>query len=336
MSTDISVIIPVYNVEKYLSNCLESVLAQTMDNFEVILVNDGSIDKSAYICEKFAERDKRLKVFHKKNSGPASARNFGLQKAIGKYIMFIDADDYINHDTFKVVFNVAEKSSLDLVVYSIYEKNVNDLKRREINECTFEDQKSKKEFLKQVWIDSGMLASPVNKLYRTEVIKRNNILFNEDFFIAEDYLFNLKLIDVAKKGVSINTPLYYYLRHEESVSTKVYYNKYDIGLAIYKESLKLFTKYNIKEKPYLDKIHEEFATSMIRAMFETTRQGYNKSLFIKLSDIKKCMSVKEIRALFSNSMDFSVFNRFVIFCLKYKQSFIYYLAFKLRNITRGI
>lgn len=328
----ISVIIPVYNVEKYLSTCLDSVLTQSMIDFEVLLINDGSTDGSADICDQYSNKDNRVKVYHKENSGPSSARNFGIQKALGEYIMFIDADDYIDQDTFKIVNFEAERFGADIVVFPIFEKKGEVIQIYNIAESYFDDKESKKGFLKEVWLKSGLLASPVNKIYKKEIIKNNNILFNEEFCIAEDYLFNMAYIDAARKGLSIKTPLYYYVRHNNSISTKVFYNKFDIALAVYKESLELLSKYSIKEVEYINKIHTEFATGLIRAMYEATRRGYKRNFFKKLKEIKKCMTSKETRALFTGSLDFSTFNNFVVFCLKYKQSFIFYLVFKLKNL----
>ncbi|PGS52657.1 glycosyltransferase [Bacillus sp. AFS041924] len=328
----ISVIIPVYNVEKYLSTCLDSVLAQTMIDFEVLLINDGSTDGSKNICDHYSNKDKRIKVYHKKNSGPSCARNFGIQEASGEYIMFIDADDYIEQDTFKIVNLEVERFGADIVVFPMFEKKGEVIQILNIAECYFDDEESKKNFLKEVWLKSDLLASPVNKLYKAEIIKKNNILFNEEFCIAEDYLFNMAYIDAARKGLSIKTPLYYYVRHENSISTRVFYNKLDIALTVYRESLRLLSRYSIKEVEYINKIHTEFATGLIRAMYEATRRGYKRSLFKKLKEIKKCMASNETRALFTGSLDFSTFNNFVIFCLRYKQSFIFYLVFKLKNI----
>ncbi|WP_088012483.1 glycosyltransferase family 2 protein [Gottfriedia acidiceleris] len=328
----ISVIIPVYNVEKYISTCLDSVLAQSMIDFEVLLINDGSTDRSAVICDKYSNKDKRVKVYHKENSGPSSARNLGIKKASGEYIMFIDADDYIDQDTFRIVNFEAEKFGADIVVFPIFEKKGEVIQIYNIAESYFDDEESKKGFLKEVWLKSGLLASPVNKIYKAEVIKNNNILFNEDFCIAEDYLFNMEYIDAARKGCSIKTPLYYYVRHNDSISTKVFYNKFDIALAVYRESLGLLSKYSIKEVEYINKIHTEFATGLIRAMYEATRRGYKRNFFKKLKEIKKCMTSKETRSLFTGTLDFSTFNNFVIFCLRYKQSFIFYLVFKLKNL----
>ncbi|MGJ7919508.1 glycosyltransferase family 2 protein [Neobacillus sp. LXY-4] len=335
MPTVISVIIPVYNVEKYLSICLKSVLEQTMGDFEVLLINDGSTDNSANICEHYAQIDKRVKVFHTSNSGPGKARNKGLKEASGKYIMFIDSDDYVDQNTFKIALNIMEKNNVDLVIYSFYKIKLNEIEKRELSECYFKDPFSKARFLEKIWLDEEMLASTWNKIYKLDVIKKNSISFNEDFFMAEDYLFNIQYIDTIEKGISINSPLYHYIKHENSVTTRVLYNKYYIALTVYKESLKLLNKYNIKEEKYLNKIHSEYLTGLLRAMYETTRHGYNENLIEKLKEIKKCMNGKETRELLSNSLDLSMYNRFVAFCLKNKQSILYYIAFKIRNTAKG-
>ena len=307
-----------------------------MSDFEVLLINDGSTDNSPFICEKYAKKDKRVKVFHTTNSGPGKARNLGIQNAQGKYIMFIDSDDYIDPDTFKIVYNMAEINNLDLVVYPLYEKKGNVLEKIDITECQFDNKETKSKFLKEVWLKSGKLAPPVNKLYRSEIIRNYNIAFNEEYFIAEDYLFNIEYIDAAEKGVSINRPLYYYIRNNSSVSTKVLYNKYEIALSVYKESLRLLENYNIREKDYMNQIHEAYVTEIIRAMYEPTRKGFNKRFLIKLSEIKKCMIGKETRALLLNPHILQSFNKFVLFCIKYKLSFIFYIAFKISNTRKGI
>ena len=101
----ISIIIPVYNVEKYISECIESILKQTYNNFELLLINDGSTDTSGNICDKYAELDKRIRVFHKKNEGVGIARNLGIEHARGEWICFIDSDDWISSDYFETIMN---------------------------------------------------------------------------------------------------------------------------------------------------------------------------------------------------------------------------------------
>ena len=111
----VSIVIPVYNVENYLIQCLDSVVSQTYEFLEIILVNDGSTDRSGEICNKYAENDKRIKVFHLDNSGSAEARNKGLDIATGKYVMFLDSDDYLEKDGIEKLLVLAETKALDMV-----------------------------------------------------------------------------------------------------------------------------------------------------------------------------------------------------------------------------
>ncbi|WP_147533178.1 glycosyltransferase family 2 protein [Bacillus marasmi] len=332
----LSVIIPVYNVENFLGTCLDSVLNQSFADFEVILINDGSMDASGEICNSYAKEDRRIKVFHLKNSGPSVARNFGLKQAIGEYLMFIDSDDYIIQDTFSLLIDTAEKNQASLVVYPYYEKNGDQLMYRKVTECFYNEIEGKRAFLKHVWLEDEWLASLVNKLYRTEVIRNNGLFFIEEFHIAEDYLFNLRYVDAAESAISINVPMYYYIRHESSVSSRIIYNKYDIALTLYRESMQLLMKYKLTDSKAIGKIYAEFATHLVRALYEPTRQGFQASIFHKLDEIRRYMNCREARSLFVARIDLSSFNQFAIFCLKNKQSLLYYFVFKLLNMHKGL
>ena len=122
----VSIIIPVYNVEKYLSHCLNSVLSQNFNDFEILLVNDGSTDGSDKICNEYAEKDNRIRAFHKENNGLSSARNYGLKKSSGKYVIFLDSDDFWNNDDILLsFFHKAEENNLDVVRGEYYNVNSN-------------------------------------------------------------------------------------------------------------------------------------------------------------------------------------------------------------------
>ena len=115
----VSVVVPVYNVEKYLDRCVQSVVGQTYDNLEIILVDDGSTDGSAVICDNWASSDGRIKVIHKKNAGLGMARNSGMDSAGGKYIFFFDSDDYVDTKTVEKCVSTAEKNDSDAVIYAL-------------------------------------------------------------------------------------------------------------------------------------------------------------------------------------------------------------------------
>lgn len=120
MEPQISIIVPVYNVADYLPKCIESILAQTFTDFELILINDGSPDKSPQICDHYASQDSRVRVIHKKNGGVSEARNCGLDIARGKYIGFADSDDWLAHDMFELLYNLSEKHDADISICGHY------------------------------------------------------------------------------------------------------------------------------------------------------------------------------------------------------------------------
>ena len=125
----VSVIVPVFNVEKFLEKCVSSITNQTYKNLEILLVDDGSTDNSGTICDNFSKNDNRLKVFHKKNGGLSDARNYGIERATGSYIMFIDSDDWIENDTIELLLDKTIEEKSDIVVFGI-SKDYDDGRRK--------------------------------------------------------------------------------------------------------------------------------------------------------------------------------------------------------------
>lgn len=185
----VSVIIPVYNVEHYLHKCIESVLTQDYKEIEVILVNDGSKDKSGTICDNFAKEDNRVRVFHKENGGVSAARNFGIEKAKGHYLCFIDSDDWLENGFF-FNFGLHRKTDEDILVQGYNRVRSGEL----IGEAGF--QRDLSDF-SQFFIyaeKNDLLNSPCFKLFKRSIIIQKNIQFNTDFSLGEDHIFSLEYI----------------------------------------------------------------------------------------------------------------------------------------------
>ncbi|MFE4814809.1 glycosyltransferase family 2 protein, partial [Peribacillus simplex] len=198
---DISVVVPVYNVESYLKKCLDSILAQTHRNFELILINDGSPDNCGIICEEYREKDSRIKVIHQKNQGVGMARNNGLDIAKGKYIYFCDPDDYLEKNLFADNLKLAEEHSANMLIFGIYEKVYDKL-----IPITYESKflKSNLEFrneFPELFKEHNMHVL-WNKLYKKDSIDINNIRFSTKK-IGEDSSFN-KQIYINLDKVYIN------------------------------------------------------------------------------------------------------------------------------------
>lgn len=217
----ISIIIPVYNCEKYIKRCLESIVNQSYRNLEILLVNDGSTDNSLDQIGYFS--DKRIKIYNKTNGGVSSARNLGIEKAIGDYLLFVDADDYINSKMVEeLVKEVKEDNTLVFCNNDEIWKNRID-KRVLFKE--FKDKINKQDVLRE--IASGRAGLVCSKLVNRRVIKENNIRFDENLIIGEDQLFFLQVAEKTEQFQYIDKSLYYYDRtNEESATLKYQKNLY--------------------------------------------------------------------------------------------------------------
>lgn len=203
----VSIIIPIYNSAQSLPRCLDSVCVQYYGNYEIILINDGSTDGSDRICDEYAAMNSNIRVFHKANSGVSAARNLGIDKAHGEWITFCDSDDYVD-DCWLQYFTDYINDDVDLVVQQIKLKNRNyeeiqgPNKLREGNGC---------DIMISLKYDGGTIGYPVNKLFRTSILRENNIKFREDIKLREDEEFVLRYLMNIRKGVIVNKVGYNYL-----------------------------------------------------------------------------------------------------------------------------
>lgn len=210
----ISIIVPVYNIEGYLPKCLETIEAQSYRTLEIILVDDGSTDHSGDICDDFAQKDKRAIVVHQKNLGLWAARNAGQRMAQGKFLMYIDGDDYIHLDTVKTLhlaISTNEKCDIAIVGHkktSDFDEDIFHVEEDEIEDLTQEELVSKLfngEICRNVW----------NKLYRKSLIE--NIYANE-YLRAQDYDFNIRVFMAANKAVFIHRIMYFWMQRPTSMT----------------------------------------------------------------------------------------------------------------------
>lgn len=234
----ISVIVPVYNTEMYLRECIESVLFQTFSDFELLLINDGSTDSSGNICDEYAEKDSRVRVFHKENGGVTSARKLGILKSRGEYIFLLDADDYIYKNSLANLFTNM-KEDYDLVISNCVKKE------------TFESD----EYLRILLLDNKY-KGPCRKLYRTSLLKDNYVFETSRYFkVGEDFLMQLRMMkNMHNKVHCITSDCYYYRDNNESISnTFIPTLEYEIEMIKEVGGIikKLPSSYNI-EKCYLD------------------------------------------------------------------------------------
>lgn len=240
-----SIIVPVYNVEKYLNNCLDSIINQTYKNFEVIIVNDGSPDNSQKIIDKYANKyPDKIKSYIKKNGGLGSARNFGIERANGEYICFVDSDDFIEDNMLELLNNFVKDTNPDIVIFDnyIYTEKTGKKKLHPQGIVIKETKASKKSMLLKMpgaWI----------KIYKTSLIKSNKIFFVERKWY-EDIAFSQKAILSAEHIEFYNKPLYNYVIRDGSIMNN---NNYLRNLEIidaFDDIIFFYKKHGFYEKYY--------------------------------------------------------------------------------------
>ncbi|PLS01117.1 glycosyltransferase family 2 protein [Neobacillus cucumis] len=331
----LSIVIPVYNAEKFLKRCIESVLNQSFKDFEVILVNDGSIDGSGGICDYYCEHDERVHVYHLKNGGPSWARNHGINHAKGTYITFMDADDFVD-SSFSEAANRVRLQDYDFIVapYCIVDTAEKPIQHYQYREKSFSNNESKGEFLRTIWLGEPLFGSCWNKWYKKSIIMKNNLKFNNDFYIAEDFLFNLHYYRECRSAILISSAYYYYVLHGNSVTSGIYYNRFEIAKTVYEESLRLLADLNINDVKSRSFLEESYLSGVLRAMFDLTKAENKLTFKDKMLELKKYVSDMEVRSILRNDQTYN-FNRLAYFCLKYQSPLIYYTAFKIRYLMKG-
>lgn len=241
----VSIIIPVYNCEKYLDKCIESVVRQTYKNIEIILINDGSEDKSGQICDYYAENDRRIVVKHKKNEGAAIARNLGISISKGEYISFIDSDDWVEEDYIKFLLKNILSFKSDLVVCNYKEVYISEenIKVQEKSTVSSELIYVNKGINRKFFTD-GFIHPCWGKLYKSKIIKNKNIEFMQ-LKLSEDTVFNLDYLKYCKKVYLLERQLYFYAHYEgyKSVTSIAYKDIFNNYLIVHEKLIEYINKY---------------------------------------------------------------------------------------------
>ena len=244
----ISIVVPIYNVELYLKRCIESIQRQTYSNIEIILVNDGSTDESGNICEEYAKADKRIKVIHKKNSGPSESRNIGIDTATGIYIAFIDADDFIHEEFVEKLHTLAKKNHAEIVICNYLRGKEEDFEKCNRQNKTEVIVYESTEML-QNWHGQYKHLETViwNKLYKRDLFEKNRIRYPIDCISGEDVQITHLLVAGAKRIAITNEVLYYYYRNNKSITSNVSKEKVAVNEASQRRRLTFFLENGYEE-----------------------------------------------------------------------------------------
>ncbi len=288
---EISVVVPVYNCEKYLRKCINSILSQTFSDLELILVNDGSTDKSPEICDEFKLNDKRVKVIHQENKGVSGARNAGLDIAKGNYVGFVDSDDYLSDDMYEFLYNNLKKAKADVSICGIINCFLkNDGKEERKKQTNFEGSGilTGEEALSESLKSTVFSVNPVNKLFDIHLFDNERFPENKT---SEDAFLIPVILSKAKKVVYDSNIKYYYVRHENSITTSEFSVKDMFVIEAYSNHL----DWIVKKYPKLIKAAEfryiwsyiYVLDKMIISEKKVKSEEYNKILnFVKKNILK--------------------------------------------------
>lgn len=255
MNDLISVIVPVYNVEKYLDRCMNSIINQTYSNLEIIMVDDGSTDLSGTMCDEWQKRDARIRVIHKKNQGLGLARNSGLQECKGDYIAFIDSDDFVDVNMFEVMLQTMHKQNADTCYcsYNLYSNKDNQIiEKTSINSGCYQGKKVLLDIIgsePSYPLDCVKGMSVWAALFSNEIIRKHSIQFvSEREYICEDLMFDIKYLPISLNTVVIEECFYNYCINPVSLTHKYYPDRLEKEKKLFYEvSLELDGYYTLNE-----------------------------------------------------------------------------------------
>lgn len=346
----VSIIVPVYNVEKYLERCINSLRNQTLEDIEIILVDDSSTDLSFEICNKAAIKDSRIKVIHKVNEGAGMARNAALRIATGEYIGFVDSDDYVEADMFKTLYEKAEEYNSDFVMSGVL--YVDGIMFSDDGGCIRKDFfdhdtqfETKEELMDlRMGIVGSLPGDPEDSkygmgiwknLFKHDIIKKNHIEFvSERKYLSEDVMFMVDYVAYVKKATGIRDAFYNYCRNEESISKAYKSDRFEKSVAfIDAVESKLGEDIHPQEyRLYIDRIWQ--AMCRVACCQEIIHAA---DVHMKYKDLKKCLSVvcthqRTINALKTYPISRLPFKQAVFaWGMKYKLYFILKILVKLRS-----
>ena len=311
----VTVIIPAYNAEKTLERCLNSVVNQTYQDLEILVINDGSTDRTEEIIENFSDRYYSIVSFNRYNGGVSAARNLGIQKASGEWLLFVDADDYLEPDMIERMSNVCEEDlENDLVICGYDEVYTDHVNPQSMNG---KEELDRLELLRALFAPDSVRGYLFNKMFRTDIIRKYHILLDEEIFICEDLLFCCEYGQQIRKAVVMKDALYHYVINVGSAVHGGYSARRFTSVYAFDKMSAWMTKFNDRELEQVVNAH--YIVICIQLFFKLLR---NKKDFSS-TEMKKLMTV--IR-----SMDFSFLNS--NWSIKYRLA---YLPLKLVSSFRG-
>ena len=337
----ISVIMPVYKVEKFVGKCIDSLLAQTMQDWELIAVDDGSPDRSGQICDEYAEKDSRISVIHKENGGAPSARNAAIDIAKGKYFYFMDSDDWAEPSMLEDMYKAAEANDAQLVIASYYiDTYYSDTEFYSQEQCLPSQVfTSQQEFRKNAYkmFDRNLLYTPWNKLYLARYILDNHIRFQDTFW--DDFPFNLNVVRDIERVVMMSEKYYHFMRaRAESETARYRDDMYDKREEEHGWLLDLYTYWKVDNPESVEMVQRRYIERVIGCIENLTNSACTLPRKEKKARIRQMITSERARTALRLAKPNSFTMSIMLFPLKMKWVGLTYLEgviiskVKIRNV----
>ena len=351
-NSKVSIIVPIYNAEPYLSRFLNSLVNQTLHDIEIICINDGSTDNSLEILESYAQRDIRIKSINIENSGVSRCRNIGLKYINSKYVVFVDSDDWLDREALEVMYNYAELENSDLVMCAYMREYVSHSKDKKFDMpeiMVYENEELEKIHRRLFGPIDEELGSPElldslgtvwAKLYKSEIIKNNNFEFRDLSIIGsnEDSLFNIYVINKMKKVIFINKPYYHYWRENKQSITSLYNpNLKNQWEKLHKEMNQFIEDNNLKDT-YRNALNNRVCMSVLGLGLNECSKANTSTELDKIKNIKIILNDDKILESYIKfkihkfPLHWRVFYR----CIKHSRSLLVYIILNTIEFLRKV
>lgn len=344
MNPKVSIVIPTYNVEKYLKRCIESIINQTLDEIEIIIVNDGSTDMSGKIADELSKIDSRIIIINQENKGLSGARNTGLNAARGEYIAFIDADDWIEMQAIETMYKYAKDNDCEVVQcnHKIVKNNTVENISNEIPVYKVLNEEEIEIYLKGQLIQGKLRTYAWDKIYKLSFLKDNNLYF-QDIQRFEDWYFFIEIISKVKRFLVVENCFYNYWMEEGSLSRRYYSNYENLVLDIHNKKLEYMLNWNLNTKLYKSKyiisLYED-VIKLINNIFDRNHKLDKNTQLLKLNTI---INSRLIRANFNkennniyikNTTINSLYLNPILYGIKYKNKKLIYIWVKMYRLIK--
>lgn len=324
----ITAIMPVYNVENFIGKCIESIQAQTLTEWELIAVDDGSPDNSGAICDAYALKDSRIIVVHKENGGAPSARNTAIPMARGEYLFFVDSDDWAEPAMFEDMYNTAKKNNAQLVVAGFYiDTYYSDTEfytqEQTLPTRVFSSQREFREYAYKMF-DKNLLYTPWNKLLERKYATDMNIHFKNTFW--DDYPFNLDIVRDVERIVLMEEKYYHFMRARSDSETARYRSgMYEKREDEHRWMLELYDYWNVHSDESQEMIYRRYIERVIGCIENVTNSACTLSFREKMQEIKNIITSENVRKSLKIAKPNSLVMKLMLIPIKLKFTFLTYL-----------